>query len=76
MKTQLAAVVIGGFLAEMLTGGHGVKASTDNATVINGLHYDAAGKLVDEPEVTVSLWSSKKLKEKPTAAISTKDAAQ
>ncbi|MBW7895842.1 MAG: hypothetical protein H3C27_12060 [Opitutaceae bacterium] len=47
------------------TGCHGIRASTDNATLKTGLRYDHEGRLTDEPEVSVPVWSSKGLKAKP-----------
>ena len=47
------------------TGCHGIRASTDNATLKTGLRYDQDGRLTDEPEVSVPVWSSKGLKAKP-----------
>jgi hypothetical protein len=46
-------------------GCHGIRASTDNATLKTGLRYDQDGRLTDEPEVSVPVWSSKGLKAKP-----------
>lgn len=46
-------------------GCHGIRASTDNATIKTGLRYDQDGRLTDEPEVSVPVWSSKGLKAKP-----------
>lgn len=47
------------------TGCHGIRASTDNATLKTGLRYDQDGRLTDQPEVSVPVWSSKGLKAKP-----------
>lgn len=65
MKTKVAGVILGAFLMAVFAGCQGIKASTDNATLTKGPHYDSAGKLREGPEVSVPLWSSEKLKKKP-----------
>lgn len=65
MKSKLFVFLLALFAAAAVTGCQGIKASTDNAEVKKGLHYDASGKLTDDPEVSVPVWSSKGLKQKP-----------
>lgn len=48
-----------------VAGCHGIRASTDNATLKTGLRYDQDGRLTDDDEVSIPVWSSKGLKPKP-----------
>jgi len=59
-------------LSLLTAGCHGVKASADNATAQRGLRFDENGKVTSDPEVSVPVWSSKGLKEKPTDVAPTK----
>jgi len=73
MKTRLIVFGLSAALGVLLVGCHGFKASTDNATLKTGLHVNQQGKVTDEPEVTVPMWSSKGLKEKPTEVTPSKE---
>ena len=73
MKTRLIVFGLSAALGIFLTGCQGIKASTDNATLKTGLHLDKEGKMTDDPEVTVPMWSSKGLKEKQTEVTPTKE---
>ena len=73
MKTRLLVFGLSTTLGISLAGCHGLKASTGNATLKTGLHLNAQGKMTDDPEVTVPMWSSKGLKEKPTEVTPAKE---
>jgi hypothetical protein len=73
MKMRLLVLGLSATLGISLAGCHGFKASTDNATLKTGLHMDTQGRMTDDPEVTVPMWSSKGLKEKPTEVTPTKE---
>jgi len=73
MKMRLFVFGLSATLGISLAGCHGFKASTDNATLKTGLHMNAQGKMTDDPEVTVPVWSSKGLKEKPTEVTPAKE---
>ena len=73
MKTRLMVFVLSATLGVCLAGCHGIKASTDNATLKTGLHLNNEGKMTDDPEVSVPMWSSKGLKEKPKEVTPTKE---
>lgn len=73
MKTRLLVLGLGAMLGLCLAGCHGIKASTDNASLKTGLHLNAEGKMTDDPEVSVPVWSSKGLKEKPKEVTPTKE---
>jgi len=61
MKRQI--ILIAGSL--LLVGCHGAKPTIDNTTVQTGPRFDEDRKFIDAPEVTVPVWSSTGLKEKP-----------
>ncbi len=73
MKTRLIVFGLSATLGILLTGCQGIKASTDNTTLTTGLHLNNEGKMTDDPEVTVPMWSSKGLKEKPAEVTPTKE---
>jgi hypothetical protein len=47
------------------SGCQALKSRTDNATLEPGPRFDENGKLTNDPKVSVPIWSSKGLKEKP-----------
>jgi hypothetical protein len=64
MKTLFPIVSLS-LIAFALIGCNGIKASTDNATVTKGAHFDSEGKVTDKPDVSVPFWKSDGLKPKP-----------
>lgn len=62
---RIGVLVLGAVFALTVVGCHGIKPSVDNAKLTQGPRFDQTGKLTDSPEVSMPIWSSKGLKEKP-----------
>jgi hypothetical protein len=64
MKTLLQIITLP-LIALALTSCNGIKPSTDNAELSKGQHFGSDGKLATTPEVSVPVWKSDGLKQKP-----------
>jgi hypothetical protein len=56
-------ILITGIL--LLAGCHGAKPTMQNITVQTGPRFDDYGEFTDAPEVSILVWNSRGLKEKP-----------
>ena len=65
--------MLSAFTLVILTGCHGLRASTDNASLKSSPRFDSEGKFTTEPEVSIPLWNSKGLKQKPQDIIPKKN---
>ena len=62
---KLVLSILSAAFLSALTGCQGVKASTDNAQLNTGAHFDSNGKVTTAPEVSVPVWKSDGLKPQP-----------
>ena len=64
MKTLLQIISLL-LIALALTSCNGIKASTDNAELSKSQQFDSKGKRTTVPDVSVPIWKSDGLKQKP-----------